>query len=148
MVCLLFIYVVSSHVLWSKFFFYRESVSSRSPHPSNERFDQINRFSRENKPKVVNQVYCVKKNCVLNKNSDLAQDNEKPTISEVSANSSSVDLPNDEHVSNIKAEQTSSLARGQDKTKPKGSAQAGQSGSQHRTIRIGVLGGLPTLEQH
>ncbi|KAJ1270703.1 hypothetical protein BS78_06G072100 [Paspalum vaginatum] len=86
-------------------FSYRESVSSRSPYSSKDHFDQRNWSNRGNKPKVVKQIYRVKENCGLNKNSNWAQNNEKPTITEVLASSSNVDVPNEELVSSTKAEE-------------------------------------------
>lgn len=113
----------------------RKSASSRAPPSGKDRFDQRNRFVTKNEPKVVKQVYRVKRDCNLRKNSDLTQVNEKPTISEVSASSSDSDVPNEDHVSSIRAEQTSSSAGGQDTAKAEESARAGLSGSKHRTVR-------------
>jgi hypothetical protein len=48
----------------------------------------------------------------LNKNSDLTQDKEKPTIEETSASSIDKIAPDIEHVSNDMAEQQSSSAGG------------------------------------
>jgi hypothetical protein len=56
---------------------------------------------------VIQQVYCVKKDGRLNKNSDLTLDIEKPTIEKSSASSTDQVVPNNEHVTNSIAEQQS-----------------------------------------
>jgi hypothetical protein len=66
---------------------------------------------------VIKQVYRVKKDGRLNKNSDLTQDKEKPTIEETSASSIEKIIPNLKYVSNDMAEQQSTSAGGQDKKK-------------------------------
>jgi hypothetical protein len=53
---------------------------------------------------VIQQVYCVKKDGRLNKNSDLTLDIEKPTIEKSSASSTDQIVPNNEHVTNSIAE--------------------------------------------
>ena len=54
---------------------------------NNDCFDQKDRSVQKKKHKVIKQVYRVKKDGRLNKNSDLTQDEEKPTIEETSASS-------------------------------------------------------------
>jgi hypothetical protein len=48
----------------------------------NDHFDQKNRSTQKNKCKVIKQVYHVKKDGRLNKNSDLTLDIEKPNTKE------------------------------------------------------------------
>jgi hypothetical protein len=62
---------------------------------------------------VIKQVYRVKKDGRLNKNSDLTLDIEKPTIEKSSASSTDQIVPNNEHAINNIAEQQSCSARGQ-----------------------------------
>jgi len=72
---------------------------------------------QKRKHKVIKQVYRVKKDGRLNKNSDLTKDKEKPTVEETSASSIEKIVPDLEYVSNDMAEQQSTLAGGQDKKK-------------------------------
>ena len=72
---------------------------------------------QKKKYEVSKQVYRVKKDGRLNKNSDLILDKEKPTVEETSASSIDQTAPHVEHVSNDMAEQYSSSDRGQDKKK-------------------------------
>ena len=65
----------------------------------------------------------------MNKNSDLTQDKEKPTIEETSASSIDKIAPDIEHISNNMAEQQSSPAGGQDKKKETGSKLTGRTDS-------------------
>ena len=67
------------------------------------------------------QVYRVKKDRRLNKNSDLTLDKEKPVVEEQSDSSISKIAPNDNHDSNNVVEQCSSSAGGQDKSNHIGS---------------------------
>jgi hypothetical protein len=53
----------------------------------NNCFDHKNRSTQKNKRNVIKQVYRVKKDGILNKNSDLTLDIEKPTIGKSSASS-------------------------------------------------------------
>jgi hypothetical protein len=53
----------------------------------NNCFDHKNRSTQKNKCNVIKQVYRVKKDGRLNKNSDLTLDIEKPTIGKSSASS-------------------------------------------------------------
>jgi hypothetical protein len=59
---------------------------------------------------VIKQVYRVKKDGRLNKNSDLTLDIKKPTIEKSSASSTDQIVPNNEHVINNVAEQRSCSA--------------------------------------
>src|SRR6185312_11077469 len=87
---------------------YRElAISEPSPTKSG-RFDLENRPLQKRKHKVIKQVYRVKKDGRLNKNSDLTQDKEKPTVKETSASSINKIVPDIEHISNDMAEQCSS----------------------------------------
>ena len=54
---------------------------------------------------MTKQVYRVKKDRRLNKNSYLTQDKEKPTVEETSASSVAQIIPNGDHVSNDIAKQ-------------------------------------------
>jgi hypothetical protein len=78
----------------------------------NDRFDQKNRSTCKTKRKVIKQVYRVKRDGRLNKNSDLTLDIEKPTIKKSSASSTDQVVPNNEHATNNIVEQQSCLAGG------------------------------------
>src|SRR6185312_13130389 len=91
-------------------------------------FDSKNRPMQKRKYKVIKQVYLVKKDGRLNKNSDLTQDKEKPTVEEISASSVDKTVPDIEHVSNDMAEQQSSSAGGQDKKKKADNKSTGLTG--------------------
>ena len=67
---------------------------------------------RKKKHKVMKQVYRVKKDGRLNKNSDLTLDKEKLIVEEQSDNSIDKIVPNDDHDSNNIVEQCPSLAGG------------------------------------
>ena len=60
---------------------------------------------QKKKHMVIKQVYRVRKDGRLNKNSDLTQDKEKPTVKETSASSIDKIAPDVEHISNNMAEQ-------------------------------------------
>jgi hypothetical protein len=77
---------------------------------------------------VIKQVYRVKKEGRLNKNSDLTLDIEKPTIEKSSASSIDQIVPNNEHVANNLAEQQSCSAGGQHDHKVVGSQGTGLTG--------------------
>ena len=64
---------------------------------NNDRFVQKDRSIQKKKHKVTKKVYRVKKDGRLNKNLDLTQDKEKPTIEETSASSIAPDV---EYVAN------------------------------------------------
>ena len=70
---------------------------------------------------MIKQVYRVKKDGWLNKNSDLTLDKEKPVVDEQSDSSISKIVPNDDHDSNNIVGQCSSSAGGQDKSNHIGS---------------------------
>jgi hypothetical protein len=61
---------------------YRKTTISESSPMHNDHFDQKNRSTQKNKCKVIKQVYHVKKDGRLNKNSDLTLDIEKPNTKE------------------------------------------------------------------
>jgi len=61
---------------------------------------------------VIKQVYCVKRDGRLNKNSDLTLDKEKPVVEEQSDSSIGKIVPNDDHDSNNIVEQCPILAGG------------------------------------
>ena len=91
---------------------YREPAISKPSPTNNGRFDPKKWPVQKKKHKVIKQVYRVKKDGRLNKNSDLTQDKEKPTVEETSISSIDKIAPDIEHVSNDMAEQQSSSARG------------------------------------
>jgi hypothetical protein len=72
---------------------------------------------QKRKHKVVKQVYRVKKDSRLSKNSDLTLDEEKTTIEKSSASSTDQVVPTGKHGSNNIAEQWLSLAGGQNNIK-------------------------------
>jgi hypothetical protein len=74
---------------------------------------------------VIKQVYYIKKDGRLNKNSDLTLDIEKPTIEKSSASSIDQVVPNNEHVINNIVEQQSCSAGGQHDLKVAGSQGTG-----------------------
>ena len=82
---------------------------------------------------MIKQVYHVKKDGRLNKNSDLTQDIEKPTVEETWASSVAQIVPNGDHTSSDIAEQCSSSARRQDKSNHVGSDKTGLTGSSDRS---------------
>jgi hypothetical protein len=79
----------------------------------NDRFDHKNRSTQKSKRKVIKQVYRVKKDGRLNKNSDLTLHIKKPTIEKSSASPTDQIVLNNEHVINNVAEQRSCSAGGQ-----------------------------------
>jgi hypothetical protein len=91
---------------------YRKPMIDVPSSMHNDRFDQKNRSTCKTKQKVIKQVYHVKKDGRLNKNSDLTLDTEKPTIEKSSASSTDQIVPNNEHVTNNIVEQQSCSARG------------------------------------
>jgi hypothetical protein len=94
----------------------------------NDRFDQKNRSTCKTKRKVIKQVYCVKKDGRLNKNSDLTLDIVNPTIEKSSASSNDQIVPNNKHVANNLAEHQSCSAGGQHDHKVVGSQGTGLTG--------------------
>ena len=89
---------------------------------------------QKKKHKVMKQVYRVKKDGWLNKNSDLTLDKENPVVEEQSDSSISKIVPNDDHDSNNVVEQCSSSAGGQDKSNHIGSDRTGLTGSSDRLV--------------
>ena len=79
---------------------------------------------------MIKQIYRVKKDGRLNKNSDLTQDKENPTIEETLVSSIDKISPDIEHVSNDMAEQQSSSAGGQDKKEKTSDKPTGLTGIQ------------------
>jgi len=90
---------------------------------------------QKNKHKVIKQVYRVKRDGRLNKNSDLILDKEKPVVEEQSVNSIDEIVLHDDHGSNNIVEQCSSSAGGQDKSIYIGSDRTGLTGSSDRSDR-------------
>ena len=97
----------------SDYITYKESAIKKSPLAHNDRFIHKNRSVQKKKHKVTKQVYRVKKDGRLTKNSDLTLDKEKPIVEEISA------TPVDQIVCNINfassdiAKQETSSAGGQ-----------------------------------
>ena len=91
---------------------YREPAIGKPSPTINDHFDEKDRSIQKKKYNVIKQVYRVKKDGRLNKNSDLTQDIEKPTVEETWASSVAQIVPNGDHTSNDIAEQRSSSARG------------------------------------
>ena len=109
---------------------------------------------QKNKHKVIKQVYRVKRDGRLNKNSDLTLDKEKLVVEEQSVNSIDEIVLHDDHGSNNIVEQCSSSAGGQDKSIYIGSDRTGLTGSSDRSDRSepGKSGGAknrikPTFEE-
>jgi len=102
--------------LCPNYIIYKEPAISKPSPTNNGRFDPKNRPVQKKKHMVIKQVYRVKKDGRLNKNSDLTQDKEKPTVEETSASSVAQIVPNGDHTSNNIVEQCSSSAGGQDKS--------------------------------
>ena len=91
---------------------YREPAISKTSPTINDRFDEKDRSMQKKKYKVIKQVYCIKKDEWLNKNSDLTLGKEKPVVEKQSDSSISEIVPNDDHDSNDVVEQCSSSAGG------------------------------------
>ena len=89
---------------------------------------------QKKKHKVMKQVYRVKKDGWLNKNSDLTLDKEKPVVEEQSDRSISKIVSNDDPDSNNIVKQYSSSAGGQDKSNQIGSDKTGLTGSSDRLV--------------
>ena len=68
--------------LYPDYITYREPAISKPPPIINDRFDEKDRSMKKKKYKVIKQVYRVKKDGRLNKNSDLTLDKEKLVIEE------------------------------------------------------------------
>jgi len=91
---------------------YREPVINKSLLRINDHFHQRDRSMQKNKHKVIKQIYRVKRDDRLNKNSDLTLDKEKPVVEEQSVNSIDEIVLHDDHGSNNIVEQCSSSAGG------------------------------------
>ena len=85
---------------YSDYITYKESAIKKSPPTSNYCFNHKNRSMHKKTHKMTKQVYHVKKDGRLNKNSDLTQDKEKPYVEETSACSNEQIALNVEYVSN------------------------------------------------
>ena len=130
---------------------YREPVFHEPPPMHSDRFDKENRSIQKKKYKVTKQVYRVKKDGRLSKNSDLTQRIDKPTVEETSASSVAQIVPNGDYTSNNIVEQCSNSAGGQDKSIYIGSDRTGLTGSSDRS-EPGKFGGAknrikPTFEE-
>ena len=68
--------------LYSDYIIYREPAISKTSPTINDRFDEKDQSMKKKKYKVIKQVYRVKKDGRLNKNSDLTLDTEKPIVEE------------------------------------------------------------------
>ena len=90
---------------------------------------------KKKKYKVIKQVYRVKKDGRLNKNSDLTLDKEKPVVEEQSDSSISKTVPNGDRDSNNVVEQFSNSAGGQDKSNHIGSDRTDLTGSSDQSDR-------------
>ena len=78
----------------------REPAISKPSPTINDCFDEKDWSMQKKKYKVIKQVYRVKKDGRLNKNSDLTLDKEKPVVEEQSDSSISKTVPNGDHDSN------------------------------------------------
>ena len=104
---------------------YKESAIKKSPPANNDRFNHKNRSVQKKKHKVTKQVYRIKKDGRLTKNSYLTLDKEKPIIEETSASSIDQIASDVEHASNDIAEQQLSSAGGQEQKRDTRSAETG-----------------------
>ena len=86
--------------LYPDYIIYREPVISKPSPTINDCFDEKDQYVRKTKYKVIKQVYRIKKDGRLNKNSDLTLDKEKPVVEEQSDSSISKTVPNGDHDSN------------------------------------------------
>ena len=114
----------------SDYITYKESAIKKSPPANNDRFNHKNWFLQKKKYKVTKQVYRVKKDGRLTKNSDLTLDKEKSIIEETSASSIDQIDSDVEHASNDIAEQQLSSAGGQEQKRDARSAQTGLTGQE------------------
>ena len=89
---------------------------------------------------MIKQVYRVRKDGRLNKNSDLTLDKEKPVVEEQSDRSISKIVPNDDPDSNNVVEQCSSSAGGQDKSNHIGSDRTGLTGLNLGSLVVQKIG--------
>ena len=103
---------------------------------------------QKKKHKVTKQVYRIKKDGRLSKNSDLTQEIEKPTIEKISATPVNQIVPNGNLASSDIAQQVTRSAGGQDQTKSAGTAKTGLTG--HEIGLTGpskILGTAPKLRR-
>jgi len=91
---------------------YKESVIKKSSPANNDCLDHKNQSVRKKKHKVTKQVYHVKKDGRLSKNSDLTQVIEKPTIEKISAIPVDQIVPNSNLTSSDIAKQETRSAGG------------------------------------
>ena len=119
---------------------YREPVINKSLLRINDRFHQRDRSMQKNKHKVIKQVYRVKRDGRLNKNSDLTLDKEKPVVEEQSVNSIDEIGLHDDHGPNNIVEQCSSSAGGQDKSNHAGSDRTGLTGLNLESLVVQKIG--------
>ena len=115
-------------VILVKIMLFIEPVINESSLRNNDRFHQRDRSMQKNKHKVIKQVYCVKRDGRLNKNSDLTLGKEKPVVEEQSVNSIDEIILHDDHGSNNIVEQCSNSAGGQDKKKKADNKSTGLTG--------------------
>ena len=85
---------------------------------------------QKKKHKLTKQVYRVKKDGRLTKNSDLTLNKEKPIVEEISVSFVDPFVPNIDHTSKNISEQQSSSTGGQDKKEKTGNKPIGLTGSQ------------------
>ena len=89
---------------------YREPVINESSLRNNDYFHQRDRSMQKNKHNVIKQVYRVKRDGRLNKNSDWTLDKKNPVVEEQSDSLIGKIIPNGDHDSNNIVEQCSSSA--------------------------------------
>jgi len=118
----------SPRYFFSDYITYKEQAIKKSPPTSNDRFNHKNRYVQKKAHKVTKQVYRVKKDGRLSKNSDLTQRIEKPIVEETSASYIEQIAPDVEYVSNNIAEQKPTSIGGQDDLKATGSEGTGLTG--------------------
>ena len=140
--------------LYPEYITYREPAISKPSPTINDCFDEKDLSMKKKKYKVIKQVYRVKKDGWLNKNSDLTLDKEKPIVEEQSDSSISKIVPNDDPDSNNVVEQCSSSAGGQDNSNHIGFDRTGLIGLSDRSdwSEPGKSGGAknrtkPTFEE-
>ena len=129
-----------SRYLYPDYITYREPTISKPSPTINDRFDEKYWSIQKKKYKVIKQVYRVKKDGRLNKNSDLTLDKEKPVVEEQSDSSISKIVPNDDHDSNNVVEQFSSSAGRQDKSNHIGSDRTGLTDLNLRNLVVQKIG--------
>ena len=93
---------------------------SKPSSTNNDRIDHKNRSVHKKKRKVIKQVYRVKRDGRLNKNSDLTLDREKLVVKDQSVDSIDKIVPNNDRDSQKIVEQCLSLAGGKSKRETPG----------------------------